>query len=232
MCIIDSKLENSVRDILDEFLDDNYFIHYVTEIDSKINQSKEWKYNIKLDIVNFDRLRHYNKIVYSDSDVIFSKHSILPLFDVIKNPNTIYVKPEEYHFTAPFFYKKEIYTKQNTKQIFRSVKNRPINTGHFGWLNSDNITFQFNKVIDDIDKYYSVYDSKEHVYDQVFLNKRWLLDQNIEYMYDKLITLNPELSDKQGILEKIVYHFTYINKVNRMRNILQYIKNKFNYYIC
>jgi len=102
-------------------LDDNYFIHYVKDIESKIVKSKDWRYNVKLDIVNFDRLRHYNKIVYSDSDVIFSKHSILPLFDVIKNPNTIYVKPENYHFTAPFFYKKKFTQKKiQTKFLVQS----------------------------------------------------------------------------------------------------------------
>jgi hypothetical protein len=221
LCITEKDLENDVRSILKENLCDNYFIYC-----PKYKIGILHNFNIKLNIVDFEYLYKYKRIVFSDSDVIFSPGSISPLFNVIRNPNTMYVKPEHLSLLLAHFYTDYIYTKEELDKIQKSPKNTPINTGHFGWLNGEYITEQFKKVINHIN--YVDKNREKSSYDQVFLNRQWLLDQNIEYLYDKLVSISPERDFCYN--KNIIYHFTYIKKLERMRTILRSMNKVF--YVC
>lgn len=217
LCIVDKGTHDGVVDIIKTCGIKSSSVLLCKEY---THVHSHWRYNLKLEIVYFDDLPKYDKIVYCDIDILFTKNSIVPLFDIINNDN-LYVYKENFNsYKQPYFFNTFLYTDDDIKTIDNYPKKSPINTGVFGWKRNDTIIEQFKSIITAIDNYYDTVEEKNHTYDQVFINHRFLLDQNIEYMYQHLVTISPEREFKHGR----VLHFTYINKFVRMSKIYDYIK--------
>ena len=197
LLIIEKSLKDEVLEKFLKFDIKNLHINCCDKLDeSKLSDC--WRYNLKLDIVFFKDLHLYKKIVYCDSDILFTKNSIMTLFNSIKTAD-IYITPEDnFPYKYGYFYHKLLYSEEDCKKIDNSPKKTPMNTGVFGWKNTPHIIKQFEKILNVMDKFYKENNTSNHRSDQVYMNYIFLLDQNIDYSYRNIVTLFPERYTKSS----------------------------------
>lgn len=226
-------IEKSLKDeILEKFLKfdiKNLHINCCDTLNKSELSGHWWKYNLKLDIVFFKDLHLYEKIVYCDSDILFTKNSIMALFDSIKTSD-VYITPEDKFpsYKYEYFYHKLLYSDEDCKKIDNSPKKTPMNTGVLGWKNTPDIIKQFEKILNVMDKFYKENNTSNHAWDQVYMNYIFLLDQNIDYSYRNIVTLFPERCIEENtkkVLENVVFHFISEHKKERMSAVLLLLEN-------
>lgn len=179
-----------------------------------------YDYSAKLDIIFWPKLNLFDKVIYSDVDMLFKPGAIKTLFTSITNKDEVYICQENVHFTAPWFYHKEIYTEEETAIINeKGVFKKGLNTGIFGWINSENckVQNQIARIRENVmEKSTRIITNAS---EQPYINHRLLVDQNINGLFGYFVTIFPlTINDN-----KIVYHFTFNDKVDRMREFLPLI---------
>ena len=229
LLIIEKSLKDEVLEKFLKFDIKNLHINCCDKLDESKLSGHWWKYNLKLDIVFFKDLHLYEKIVYCDSDILFTKNSIMTLFDSIKTSD-VYITPEDNFpsYKYGYFYHKLLYSDEDCKKIDNSPKKTPMNTGVFGWKNTPDIIKQFEKILNVMDKFYKENNTSNHGSDQVYMNYIFLLDQNIDYSYRNIVTLFPERyiqKNRNIVLENVVFHFISEGKKERMYAVLLLLEN-------
>ena len=193
------------------------------------------RYAGKLNVIDYEHLKDYYKVVYCDTDILFFPAAIEALFGIIKEEGIVYVTPEQMHFKQPWFWHKDVYTEEETQQVERSPKNIAINTGVFGWINqgekSEFIRSQFKQIREHV---YAKYETATtDASEQPYINHRWLLDQNIDYTYGQIVTLQPEnflqqwfqhASQQENLfVPPVTLHFTFNEKLPRMNHVMTHL---------
>lgn len=179
-----------------------------------------YDYSAKLDIIFWPKLNLFDKVIYSDVDILFKPGAIKTLFSSITNKDEVYICEEHFHFTAPWFYHKEIYTEEETAAIIeKGIFKRGLNTGIFGWINSENckVQNQIARIRENVmEKSTRIITNAS---EQPYINHRLLVDQNINGLFGYFTTIVPSTVHDH----KIVYHFTFNDKVDRMKEFLPLI---------
>jgi hypothetical protein len=192
-----------------------------------ISSSFEMYYG-KLNIYSYPDIEKYEKILYSDIDIIYTRGGLNRVMGMITKLDILYITPEGYpDFTEPWFYHKDIYSEEETETIRKSDRNKPMNTGLFGWVNQPNtrIKGQLRQILDNVKSkhLHIVTDAAE----QPYINHRFLVDQNISYCFSYAVTLQPKSIVKYLTREEIfpmVIHFTHDYKLEKMIACIEILK--------
>jgi hypothetical protein len=185
-------------------------IHYNTTV----YNSYLGGYSGKLDIIDWDNINDYNKIIYVDTDILFLTGGLEEAFNLIDKKDIVYGCRETFHFTRPWFYHKDVYSEEETKKISCGKNTNGINTGVWGWINYPNCKVQ--QQLKEIRDYIYVKSKliKTDAAEQPYINHRWLVDGNFEYKMTDVVTLFPEHD-----IGKKILHFIGENKINRMKKM-------------
>ena len=188
------------------------------------------KFSGKLDIIDWEYINNYEKIIYSDIDILYFPKSLDVLFDTIIQKDTLYTVSERIHFTNSFFYHKEIYSEQELVDLFTIGYVSGFNTGLWGWLNNNTsrIISQLKIIRENINNKCNLIQTDAG--EQPYINHRFLVDGNFDFSFGYYVSLYPEeavynsyLLYKQNKTSTFAVHYTFNDKLERMKKHLPLI---------
>jgi hypothetical protein len=188
------------------------------------------KYLGKFDILEWPELKEYEQILFSDVDILYFPFAMENIFKVIKKSEVLYAVPENLEFTQPWFWHPGVYTEEETNKIKQSPIRRPLNGGMLAWQNDPNqykILGQLQQIRDHV--YEKGGQLTTDAWEQPYINHRFLVDQNLSYDLEQVVTLRPEnimfYMQRSQRVAPVAMHFTHSDKIQRMRPIAEVIRS-------
>lgn len=183
----------------------------------------------KVEIFDFHGINNYDKILYLDCDTVICG-SLDPIFDIISNPDLLYVSNEskdiEDFIKYPYFQRKDKQYDELVLEIFKQKGIFPFNAGQFGFCVSNIMKYHFNN----LKRECGSYNVNEHFYEQSFMNEYFCTRFIVSYDLNKHCYFNADISIFNTNL-LIVNHFigyvqSYTKKLSLMQDFhYQYISN-------
>lgn len=181
----------------------------------------------KLNIVNFEKINEYNKILFLDCDA-YAYQDLNFLFDLVwpENALCVYNNPD---ITIEKFNEKYHGLTKNTSEkrlLELSDKNiLPFNAGHFAFINTAKMQKHFNNVLWLIKAW-----PGEYFYEQSFMNHYFALNELVDYslLKDKISLVNLLKADVDinAFTGKYIVHF--IGELNSPETKFIKIQNYYN----